>query len=172
MREEAATVVLAFAALCIIGGFSEAAVLVFGVACAVIGAGVVMRRSVVSVAGLFVLGVLSPFGLEYPAISEGLTLMAVTVLATAAVCGLVHVSLTADEKRRFDWRISWQAVAITILAATIVVYSVVLLSGFDSVGTFLGDPESAGAQVIVLACATAIALALLLVPSPDRANGE
>jgi hypothetical protein len=170
MREGVVVVVLAFTAMCTVGGFSEAAVLAFGTTCGVVGAGVLLRRSLVSVAGLFALGLLSPFALEYPAISDGFTLMAVTALVTFAVGGLVHVSLTADERRRFDWRVRGYAVLVTAAAGLIVVYSVVLLSGLGAVGTFLGDVEATGAQIIVLACATAIVFALLLVPSPDRNN--
>ena len=172
MREQVIVVVLAFTAMCTVGSFSQGAVLVFGTTCGVVAAGVLLRRSIVSVTGLFALGVLSPFALEYPAISDGFTLFAVTALVTLSAGSLVHVSLTADEKRRFDWRIRGSAILITAAAGLVVVNSVVFLSGLGSVGTFLGDVEATGAQIIVLACATAIVFAVLLVPAPDRAEGQ
>ena len=171
MRESVILVVLAFTAMCTIGGFSQAAVLVFGSTCAIVAAGVLVRRSSVSVVGLFALGLLSPFALTYSAISEGFTLVAVTALVTFSIVGLVHVTLTANEKRRFDWRVRGSAVSITLIAGIAVVLSVVILSGLGTVGTFLGDAEATGAQIIVLACATALVFAAFLVPAPEPKGG-
>jgi len=167
MRERLLIVLASFIALCTFASFALGAVFVFGISCAIIAAGLALRRTVIGLIGLFVLCVHAPFALEYGSISDESTLLAATVFVTFAIVALVHVTVTSDEKRRFDWRVYGPGLVVICAAALLVVHTVVLLARIGTIGAFLGDVETTGAQIVVLASATAIILALLLIPPAD-----
>lgn len=172
MKEKLTGAIAAFVALCTIANFSPASVLVFGAGCAIICAGIVLRRSYLGVIGLFATTLLSPFALEYKTISEGTSLIGATILVAMAVGLLMHVGLVSDERRRFDWKVDRKGVVAAVLLGLIVANSVVILSAIGTLGTFLGDPEATGVQVLVLASASALVFAALLVPTVDEAEAR
>ena len=172
MRETALAVVAAFVALCTLSSFSGDAVFIFGVSCAVIVAGILVRKAIVGIAGIFMLGILSPFAMQYERMAEGFTLIAVTALVVISLAVLTHVAATSDEKRRFDWRVDRRALLISAVMTLVIANSIVLISAIGVLGTFLGDTETTGARVIILAFATALACAIVLVPTVDESDAE
>jgi len=167
VRETVVALTGAFIALCTIGGFAANAVLVFGLGTALVLAGLLLKRPALGILGVFAMGVLSPFALEYSSISHELTLLAAIGLVSAAFAIMAHGALTADEKRRLDWKVDRAAAVLTVVVALAVGHSVVLIASFGTFGGFLGNADAANVQVLILACATAVVTALLLIPGGE-----
>ncbi len=165
-------VVAAFVALCTLSSFSGDAVLIFGASCALIVVGILVRKAIIGIAGIFMLGISSPFAVQYERVADGFTLMAVTALVVISMAVLTHLAATSDEKRRFEWRVDRRALLISAVVTLLIANSIVIVSAIGVLGTFLGDIETTGARVIILAFATALVSAIVLVPQVDEVETE
>lgn len=170
MRERLLGTLAAFVALGTIASFTPNSLIVFGIGCALVGASVVLRLPILGAIGLFWMCLLSPYAIEYRSIGDEATLIGATFLVAVPIGFLIDTALSADEKRRFNWRIPKRAVVIGILVTVLIAHSVAILSLLGPVGTFLGNTEATIVQVLTLAFATSITAAVLLVPPEDRAT--
>ena len=158
-----------FIALCTLTNFSEDAVLVFGSGCALAGFAVLVQRPIIGLLGLFFVTLISPFTLEYSIVAHGATLYAVLAFGTISTSVLIHIILVGHDQDTFNWGIDPRALAVTLTAGLLVANSIFLMGMFGPIGAFIGDAEATGVQVLILACATAIVTAVLLI-LPDDAE--
>lgn len=161
---------LCFVALWSFGGFTGAALAVFGAGCALIALAMAAKAKALALAGLFELALLSPFAVQYSLLAHEVTLLAALLLAVLPMAVLVALSLGVGESGRARRRADLRACALAAAAALLISHSVFALSLIGNLGAFLGDPESGVLQVLVLTFATALLAAALLVP-PREARG-
>jgi len=168
MRNELAGVAAAFIGLNILAGFNQDAIILFGTGCALVAIAVIIKKPIFGVLGIFELSLLSPLALEYTSMSLESTMVAALVLLTLPTAMLFRLSLAADEKRRFDWKIDKKAALVAVLVTVLVFHAIFAFSLLGDLGQFLGDVENTGVQVLVLTFATAVVASLVLVPPKEE----
>jgi len=154
----------AFVALVALSGFAADSAAIFGLAALLVTTSSFSKRPAIGILGVFVLGLASPFALEYGNMSEWVTVIAAILLITFPTAVLLHVTLVADEKRRLAWKVDMRAMAIVAVACVFVSHSVFLFSAYGYAGAFIGNVEATMVQVLIVTFATALVAALMLVP--------